>query len=56
MEKEQTTIRLSKELKESIQKIADERGFSFNGFVAELIRRGLLSWEQEFPRERPRNP
>ena len=48
MEKEQTTIRLPKELKDRIQKEADKRGYSFNGMMIELIRRGLLSWEEEF--------
>lgn len=33
MEREQTTIRLPVELKEIIQKKADEMGISFNEFV-----------------------
>ena len=41
MEREQTTIRLPSDLKEQIQKQADEMGISFNGMVLELIRQGL---------------
>ena len=35
--KEQTTIRLPKELKEEIEKEADKRNISFNGMVNQLI-------------------
>ena len=41
MEREQTTIRLPKDLKEQVQKQADELGFSFNGMLVSLIRKGL---------------
>ncbi len=41
MDREQTTIRLPSELKEEIQKQADEMGYSFNGMVVALIRKGL---------------
>lgn len=35
------TIRLPKELKESIQKEADKRGISFNEMVMLLINKGM---------------
>lgn len=41
MEREQTTIRLPIELKEAIQKKADQEGQSFNSEVIILLRRGL---------------
>lgn len=41
MEREQITIRLPAELKEQVQKQADEMGYSFNGMVVALIRKGL---------------
>ncbi len=37
MEREQTTIRLPKELKEQIQRAADEEGISFNSFILKLL-------------------
>lgn len=44
MEREQTTIRLPKELKEEIQRRADKQGQSFNTMLIILAQRGL---EQE---------
>ena len=41
MEREQITIRLPKELKEQLQRLADEKGISFNGMVLETIYKGL---------------
>lgn len=41
MNRTQTTIRLPSELKEQLQKQADEMGYSFNGMVIEAIRTGL---------------
>lgn len=41
MNREQTTIRLPAELKEQIQKEADEMGVSFNAMVLMLIYKGL---------------
>lgn len=41
MEREQTTIRLPVELKEEIQRKADQDGQSFNAEVILLLRRGL---------------
>lgn len=41
MEREQTTIRLSAELKERIQRKADGLGISFNSTVIILLRKGL---------------
>lgn len=40
-EREQTTIRLSRELKEQIQRRADEEYQSFNTEVIILLRKGL---------------
>lgn len=40
-EREQTTIRLSIELKERIQKEADDVGISFNAMVIVLIKKAL---------------
>lgn len=44
MEREQTTIRLTKEQKEEIQRRADEQGQSFNAMLIILLLKGL---EQE---------
>lgn len=41
MEREQTTIRLPKDLKEEIQRKADEEGQSFNSELIILIQKGL---------------
>ena len=41
MEREQTTIRLPRDLKNQVQKQADEKGYSFNGMLISLIRKGL---------------
>ena len=41
MNREQTTIRLPAELKEQIQKEADEMGQSFNAMLLILLRKGL---------------
>ncbi len=41
MEREQTTIRLPKELKEEIQRQADEMGVSFNARLLMLIQKGI---------------
>lgn len=41
MEREQTTIRLPKDLKEEIQKRADEEYQSFNTKAIILLRKGL---------------
>lgn len=41
MNRTQTTIRLPSELKEQLQKQADEMGYSFNGMVIEAIQTGL---------------
>lgn len=41
MNREQTTIRLPAELKEQIQKEADEMGQSFNAALIILLRKGL---------------
>ena len=38
--REQTTLRLPSELKEELQKEAQESGMSFNDYVLWLIRRG----------------
>lgn len=43
MNREQTTIRLPSELKEQLQKEADEMGRSFNGYVLSLIEKGRKS-------------
>lgn len=40
-EREQTTIRLPKELKEEIQRQADNKGTSFNTELIYLIRKTL---------------
>lgn len=40
-EREQTTIRLPKELKERVQRRADEEYQSFNAEVLILLRKGL---------------
>ena len=47
IEREQTTIRLPKDLKEKIQREADKRGDSFNGFVIVLLNKALKSIYQE---------
>lgn len=44
--KEQTTIRLPKELKEEIEKEADKRNISFNGMVNQLIYDSLKAIHQ----------
>lgn len=41
MNKEQTTIRLPKELKEEIQREADRRGDSFNGLIMIMLNKSL---------------
>ncbi len=41
MEREQTTIRLPADLKEQIQRKADEEGQSFNTKVIFLLQKGL---------------
>jgi len=43
-EREQTTIRLPSELKEALQREAQEKGMSFNDYVLSLIHkaRGVL--------------
>ncbi len=41
MEREQTTIRLPTELKEEVQRQADEQGQSFNSEIIILLRKGL---------------
>lgn len=38
MEREQTTIRLPAELKEALQREAQEKGISFNGYLIALIQ------------------
>ncbi len=38
--KEQTTIRLPKELKEKLQREAEETGISFNSYILLLIDKG----------------
>ena len=40
MEREQTTLRLSPELKEELQKEASQKGMSFNAWVLCLIYKG----------------
>jgi len=40
MEREQTTIRLPKELKEQLQREADRKGISFNAYLLLLIDKG----------------
>lgn len=40
-EREQTTIRLPKDLKEQVQKEADIRGDSFNETIIRLVRLGM---------------
>ncbi len=49
MEREQITIRLPVEMKVELQRLADARGHSFNGFInlvfsraIEFINQGLL--------------
>ncbi len=42
--KEQTTIRLSAELKEKLQQEADILGVSFNELVIKLIRVGMENY------------
>ena len=46
-EKEQTTIRLPKELKEEIEKEANKRNVSFNGLVNMLLYDGLIFLHQK---------
>ncbi len=41
MEREQITVRLSAELKEQIQRKADEAGISFNAMVIILLQNGM---------------
>lgn len=41
MEREQTTIRLPAELKEKLQKQADQIGISFNEMVIKFIHVGM---------------
>ena len=41
MEREQTTIRLPKELKDEIQRKADQEGQSLNTMILILIRKAL---------------
>lgn len=41
MEREQTTIRLPKALKEEIQRQADKMGISFNAMLIILVQQGL---------------
>lgn len=43
-EREQITIRLPKDLKEKIQRLADEEGQSFNAKLIILLRKAL-EWE-----------
>lgn len=41
MEREQTTIRLPKDIKEAIQRKADKEGQSFNTELIIVLRKGL---------------
>ena len=41
MEREQTTIRLPKDLKEEVQRKADEMGISFNSAFIYFLQKGL---------------
>lgn len=43
MEREQTTLRFPPELKEKLQREAQERGVSFNEYVLWLIRKARKS-------------
>lgn len=43
-EREQITIRLPKDMKEEIQRLADEEGQSFNAKLIILLRQAL-KWE-----------
>lgn len=43
MEREQTTIRLPKELKEELQREADSKGVSFNDYLMWLIDKARTS-------------
>lgn len=47
MNREQTTIRLPAELKEQIQRKADERGDSLNGLLMILINAGWKLMRQD---------
>lgn len=47
MQREQTTIRLPAELKERVQRQADEMGHSFNSAVLYLIDKGLETVSQK---------
>lgn len=40
MDREQTTIRLPTNLKEKLQQEAQEKGYSFNGYMLLLIQKG----------------
>lgn len=40
VEREQTTIRLPKELKKKLQREADQKGISFNAYILILIDTG----------------
>lgn len=46
MEREQTTIRLPKELKNQIQQQADDMGISFNAFVMLAINHFIQSHQK----------
>lgn len=39
MERDQITIRLPMEMKEELQRLADERGHSLNGFINLVLSR-----------------
>lgn len=41
MEREQTTLRLSPELKKEILQVAEQMGFSFNSAVIYLLEKAL---------------
>lgn len=47
MEREQTTIRLPAELKEQIQRKADEEGKSFNNLVEIIFSRWIRAYQSE---------
>lgn len=46
VDREQTTIRLPADLKQQIQRRADEMGLSFNAFIMTAINE-FIRWHQE---------
>lgn len=50
MDREQTTIRLPADLKEQIQRQAEDEGQSFNNFVAIIFRRWVRDYQARLGR------